>query len=53
MYGRPMAVVLRNDIAKTLFRFGKRVEKEIRDGNKLDIFELNNLLRPTLEKYRV
>ena len=44
-----MALVLRDDIAKTLFRFGKRVEKEIREGNKLNILELNNLLRPTLE----
>nr|QBK86149.1 MAG: hypothetical protein LCMAC101_07440 [Marseillevirus LCMAC101] len=44
-----MALVLREDIAKTLFRFGKRVEKEIREGKKLDILELNNLLRPTLE----
>jgi hypothetical protein len=44
-----MAIILRDDIAKTLFRFGKRVEKEIRNGNKLDILELNNLLRPTLE----
>ncbi len=44
-----MALVLRDDIAKTLFRFGKRVEKEIREGNKLDILGLNNLLRPTLE----
>jgi len=44
-----MAAILRDDIAKTLFRFGKRVEKEIRDGNKLDVSALNNLLRPTLE----
>lgn len=44
-----MSVVLRDDIAKTLFRFGKRVEKEIMEGNKLDIIGLNNLLKPTLE----
>ena len=44
-----MALILRDDIAKTLFRFGKRVEKEFRDGNKLDIVRLNTLLRPTLE----
>ncbi len=44
-----MSVVLRDNIAKSLFRFGKKVEKEIRDGNKLNILELNNLLRPTLE----
>ena len=44
-----MALVLKDDIAKTLFRFGKRVEKEIKEGNKLDILGLNNLLRPSLE----
>jgi hypothetical protein len=45
-----MALVLRDDIAKTLFRFGKRVEKEIKQGINLDIIRLNGLLQPTLEK---
>ena len=45
-----MALVLRDDIAKTLFRFGKKVEKEIKQGINLDIIRLNGLLQPTLER---
>ncbi|RLI50241.1 hypothetical protein DRO61_04135 [Candidatus Bathyarchaeota archaeon] len=44
-----MALILRDSIAKNLFRFGKKVEEEIKQGNKLDIVELNKLLIPTLE----